>query len=245
MLPGLIELLLRILFFVSFLILFFVLDFVFYSLLLFVSLKKLGPNNFRQFWVLPSFGCFHVKHKFHTPFSIFQVGCMFINRFVEVLFSIWKIIDRPLSFVPAYSLRVSLYLTPLSTAFGKVCGGVFDPYFDFSFVFSKNKLSNLILWFQRRQFWVLPNFGSFHEKHNFHTPFSIFQLVCMFINRFVEVLFSMWKIKDRPVSFVPAYSLRVSLSLTPLSTAFGKVCGGMLTHILIFRLFSQKINFQI
>ena len=154
----------------------------------------------------------------------------------------WKIKDRPVSFVPAYSLRVSLYLTPLSTAFGKVCGGVFDPYFDFSFVFSKNKLSNLILWFQRRQFWVLPNFGSFHEKHNFHTPFSIFQLGCMFINRFVEVLFSMWKIKDRPVSFVPAYSLRVSLYLTPLSTAFGKVCGGVFDPYFDFSFVFSKNN---
>ena len=31
--------------------------------------------------------------------------------------------------VPVYSPRVSFYLTPLSTAFEKVCVGIFDPYY--------------------------------------------------------------------------------------------------------------------
>ena len=129
----------------------------YFLLFFFISPKKF-PRP-KLFWPIIyrlndfSFGRFEGN----IPIRFFQVGCMFTNWFVE-FFSLWKIIskiigkllvflnflllsknvyqlkERLFPIVPAYFPRVSFYLTPLSTAFEKVCGRILPIFFTNKFM---------------------------------------------------------------------------------------------------------------
>ena len=67
--------------------------------------------------------------------KLFEKFYFFFSIFSTAFKKVYQLKDRLFPIVPAYFPRFSFYLTPLSSAFEKVCGRICDPYF--FFVFSK------------------------------------------------------------------------------------------------------------